>query len=56
MADPIVNYDGGITTSPAQRVYPQTVEELQDSNVPSLREGPRVPAPNTPSSARNASV
>ena len=41
MADPIVNYDGGITTSPAQRVYPQTVEELQDI----LRDAGRFPAP-----------
>ncbi|MDR3749831.1 MAG: FAD-binding protein [Acidobacteriota bacterium] len=29
MAEPIVNYDGSITTSPQQLVYPQTVEEIQ---------------------------
>jgi FAD/FMN-containing dehydrogenase len=41
MADPISNYDGGITTSPAQRVYPQTVQELQDI----LRDTARFPGP-----------
>ena len=44
MADPIANYDGGITTSPAQSVYPQTVQELQDI----LRDSARYPAPVRP--------
>src|SRR5690242_943135 len=41
MAAPIANYDGGITTSPAQSVFPQTVQELQDV----LRDAARYPGP-----------
>jgi FAD/FMN-containing dehydrogenase len=41
MADRIANYDGGITTSPRQLVYPQTVQEIQDI----LRDAGRFPGP-----------
>src|SRR5579864_7576799 len=29
MANTIVNYDGSITTTPQQLIYPQTVQEIQ---------------------------
>ena len=41
MPDPIVNYDGSITTSPRQLVYPETVEEIQSV----LRDSARYPSP-----------
>jgi FAD/FMN-containing dehydrogenase len=41
MANQIANYDGGITTSPRQLVYPQTVQEIQDI----LRDAGRFPGP-----------
>ncbi|MGP0093095.1 MAG: FAD-dependent oxidoreductase [Xanthobacteraceae bacterium] len=41
MTHEIVNYDGGITTTPQQLVYPKTVEEIQDI----LRNADRFPGP-----------
>jgi FAD/FMN-containing dehydrogenase len=41
MSEPIVNYDGSITTSPQQLVYPETVEQIQAV----LRDGARYPSP-----------
>jgi FAD/FMN-containing dehydrogenase len=41
MPDPIVNYDGSITTSPKQLIYPETVEEIQSV----LRDHARFPSP-----------
>ena len=41
MPEPIVNYDGSITTSPQQLVYPETVEEIQAV----LRDSARYPSP-----------
>ena len=41
MSESIVNYDGGITTTPQQVVYPQNVEEIQAV----LRDPGRYPSP-----------
>ena len=41
MSDAIVNYDGSITTSPQQLVYPETVEDIHSV----LRDPARYPAP-----------
>jgi len=41
MANAIVNYDGSITSSPQQLVYPETVEEIQAV----LRDASRFPSP-----------
>jgi FAD binding domain len=41
MPGPIVNYDGSITTSPKQLIYPQTAEEIQSV----LRDHARFPSP-----------
>jgi hypothetical protein len=41
MANAIVNYDGSITCSPQQVVYPETVEDIQAV----LRDGSRYPSP-----------
>jgi hypothetical protein len=41
MANAIVNYDGSITASPQQLVYPETVEDIQSV----LRDRARFPAP-----------
>lgn len=41
MPAPIVNYDGSITTTPKQLVYPQTVEEIQSI----LRDSSTYPSP-----------
>jgi hypothetical protein len=41
MPGPIVNYDGSITTSPKQLIYPETVEEIQSV----LRDPARFPSP-----------
>ena len=41
MAKSITNYDGSITITPQQLVYPETVEEIQAV----LRDGARYPSP-----------
>src|SRR5579864_7260211 len=41
MANTIVNYDGSITTTPQQLIYPQTVQEIQSV----LRNSATYPSP-----------
>ena len=41
MTHDVVNYDGGLTTTPQQLIYPKTVEDIQ--NV--LRDADRYPVP-----------
>jgi hypothetical protein len=41
MSNSVVNYDGSITASPQQLVYPRTVEDIRDV----LRDPARYPGP-----------